>query len=153
LIQNYIRFAVKALKGQFIALKMIAEDLFMKREYVVKRIFGLIGDNTLTGKIDLNYDIYIEGNETLDTKTIANLDLIKATNVKTYLFFERLLNIFRNLTPFITGIAGLFTIALGLSQISNEFFLIASPFIVVLVVIFCLWIKKGRDKAIKKKFP
>ena len=35
----------------------------MKHDYVINRLMGLIGDNRLPGKINLNHDIYFEGQE------------------------------------------------------------------------------------------
>jgi hypothetical protein len=151
LILQYIVFLVKALKGSYVPLSKITKDLAMKHDVIQNRIMSLIGDNKLSGKIDLKLDIYFEGSADLDEDIIASLDIMKATNVQTYLLLQRLANIFKIIGPLITAAASLITITWYLTRLSSNTLIILMPVLIVIALVTILWIKKGKDKAVVLK--
>ncbi|MHA1854568.1 MAG: hypothetical protein ACTSYY_00885, partial [Promethearchaeota archaeon] len=153
LILQYTLFAVRALKGNFIPLNKIVQDLNIKHEVIQHTLMGLIGDGILKGRIDINYDIYLESDSDLDDKTIAALDITKSTNVKFYLFLQRVANVFSLIAPVLAATASILTIVFYLSKFAQSVpYLIFFVLLIVFVSIFIfIWLRRGRRKAIEAK--
>ncbi len=154
LILQYTLFAVRALKGNFIPLKKIMQDLKFKHETIQHTIMSLIGDGILKGKIHLTYDIYLESDsDNLDDETLAALAITKSTNVKFYLFVQRLANVSSLIAPVLAAIGSIFTIIFYLSKFAQSVpYLIFFVSLIVVVSIFLfIWLRRGRKKALEAK--
>jgi len=151
LILQYTLFAVKALKGNFIPLNKIVQDLNFKHDTIEHTLMGLISDNILKGRIHLTYDIYLESDVDFDDETIAALDIAKSTNVKFYLLLQRMANVFSLIAPLLAAIASVLTIVFYLTkfaQFEPLVILIASLIVIVSIIIF-VWLRRGRKKALE----
>jgi len=154
LILQYTLFAVRALKGNFIPLNKIVQDLKFKHDTIQHTLMSLIGDGILKGKIHLTHDIYLESDsEILDDETFAALAITKSTNVKFYLFVQRLANVSSLIAPVLAAIASIFTIVFYLSKFAQSVpYLIFFVSLIVVVSIFLfIWLRRGRKKALEAK--
>ena len=152
LIMQYTLFAVRALKGNFIPLNKIVQDLNFKHDIIEHTLMGLISDNILKGRIHLTYDIYLESDtDTFDDETIAALDITKSSNVKFYLLLQRIANVFSLIAPLLAAIASILTIIFYISRFaqSEPFIILFVPFIVILSIFIFIWLRRGRKKVIE----
>ncbi|MHA1518888.1 MAG: hypothetical protein ACTSRK_01770 [Promethearchaeota archaeon] len=138
-------FSIKSLKEPFVPLKMISENLLLKHEQVQHILMGLISDGNLSGKIDIEHDVYYEGDAHFDEKTIARLEIIRKTNVKTYLRIQRFSNVFAVFGPILTGFASFLTILWYLIRLANNLVFVAIPIALVIGIFILLWIRKGKE--------
>lgn len=151
LVLNYTRFSIKSLKEPFVPLKHFVETLNIKHEQIQHYLMGLINDGDLKGKLDLEHDVYYEGNTVFDAKTIAHLEIIRKTNVKTYLRIQRFSNVFSVLGPILTGFASFLTILWYLIRLANNLVFIAIPVAIVIILFIYLWIRKGKESLTKAR--
>ena len=154
LILQYTLFAVRALKGNFIPLNKIVQDLNFKHETIQHTLMGLIGDGILKGRIHLTFDIYLESEvDQFDDETIAALDITKSTNVKFYLLLQRMANVFSLIAPLLAAIASILTIVFYITRFAQfEPFVILLVLLIVAVSIFIfIWLRRGKKKAIEAK--
>ncbi|QEE16559.1 hypothetical protein DSAG12_02389 [Promethearchaeum syntrophicum] len=152
LILQYTLFAVKALKGNFIPLNKIVQDLNIKHETIQHTLMGLIGDNILKGRIHLTYDIYLESDSAdFDDDTIAALDITRSSNVKFYLLLQRIANVFSLIAPLLAAIASILTIVFYLTKFAEfePIVIFIAAFIVIISIIIFIWLRKGKSKAMK----
>ncbi|MHA1672689.1 MAG: hypothetical protein ACTSYI_03595 [Promethearchaeota archaeon] len=138
-------FTIKSLKEPFVPIKMIEENLHIKHDQVQHILMGLISDGNLSGKLDIAHDVYYEGAANFDEKTIARLEIIRKTNVKTYLRIQRFSNVFAVLGPILTGFASFLTILWYLIRLANSLVFIAIPIAIVIGLFIYLWIRKGKE--------
>lgn len=146
LVLNFTFFSIKSFKEPFVPLKLIAENLFLSHDQVQHILMSLISEGMLSGKIDLEHDVYFEGTISFDDKSIARLEIIKKTNVKTYLRIRRLVNVFAILGPILTGFASFLTILWYLIRLATNLVFIAIPIAVLIILFIYLWIRKGREQ-------
>ena len=152
LILQYTLFAVRALKGNFIPLNKIVQDLNFKHETIQHTLMGLIGDNILKGRIHLTYDIYLESDvDNFDDETIAALDITKSTNVKFYLMLQRMANVFSLIAPILTVVATILTIVFYLTKFaqSKPYLIFLVLLIVIVGISIFIWLRRGQKKAIE----
>jgi hypothetical protein len=152
LILQYTLFAVRALKGNFIPLNKIVQDLNFKHDTIEHTLMGLISDNILKGRIHLTYDIYLESDtDNFDDETIAALDITKSSNVKFYLLLQRIANVFSLIAPLLAAIASILTIIFYISRFaeSEPLIILFVSFIVIISIFIFIWLRRGRKKAIE----
>ncbi len=151
LIMQYTLFAVRALKGDFIPLNKIVQDLNFKHDTIEHTLMGLIADNILKGRIHLTYDIYLESDVDFDDETIAALDITKSSNVKFYLMLQRMANVFSLIAPLLAAIASILTIIFYISRFaqSEPIIILFVSFIVIVSIFIFIWLRRGRKKAIE----
>jgi len=154
LILQYTLFAVRALKGNFIPLNKIVQDLNFKHDLIQHTLMGLIGDGILKGRIHLTHDIYLESEiDNFDDETIAALDITKSSNVKFYLFIQRIANVFSLIAPLLAAIASILTIIFYISRFaqSEPLIILFVSFIVIISIFIFIWLRRGRKKALEAK--
>jgi hypothetical protein len=149
ILENYLRFAARALKNNIVPFKMISNDIFMRRDHIQTRLVSLIGVGRLPGKINIELQFYYEGDPVLDQQMLASIDVMSATNVRFYLRLQRAINIAKVMAPILALIGSLFTLGIGLFNALDSAVLVPIPFIVVGAVFLLVWVKSGREKAVK----
>ncbi|RLI63936.1 MAG: hypothetical protein DRO88_08620, partial [Promethearchaeia archaeon] len=146
LLYSFTTFSIKSFKETFVPLKLLSENLILNHNQIQHYLMALISEGMLPGKIDLEHDVYFEGKADFDEKSVARLEIIKKTNVKTYLKIQRLRNIFGILGPILTGFASFLTILWYLIRLSSNLIFIAIPIAAIIILFIFLWIRRGREQ-------
>jgi hypothetical protein len=146
IILQFTRFSLKSFKHNFVPLNYFTENLSIKHKHVSHTLMSLITDRSLPGKLDLTHDIYFEGVEKIDSKMIATLDIIQKTNVKTYLFLQRIKNVFGILGPILASIGSLLSILYYATRFSSSLFLILSSLLLFVALFLFIWLRKGKER-------
>ena len=77
---------------------------------------------------------------------IATLDIIQKTNVKTYLFLQRMKNVFGIMGPILATVGSLLSIIWYLTRLSASIYLIISPVLLVVALFLILWVRRGKKQ-------
>lgn len=147
IIEFYIKLVIKAFKDDYIPFNYLSSDLNLKKSAIKERIITLIGEKRLPGKIYLELEIYYENEEILKTIDKTSIELIKSSNVNTYIFINRLRRLSLKFYPILMIIGAVLTIMLSLGRILAENIIEGWVIIVVVSVILALfslfaWLQK-----------
>ncbi len=146
LVVQFTRFSIKSLNQKYIPLKSYCENLHFKHQVIEQTLKTLISEGQLSGQLDMVSDIYYEGTEIPTDSVITQLNIIKKTNVRTYLLIMRLKNVFSLIAPILGGLGSILTIIWYLTRLSNSIFLILGSVLIILVLIIFFWIRRGKVK-------
>jgi hypothetical protein len=147
IIEFYIKMVIKAFKDDYVAFKYLSAELNLKKKTIMERIITLIGEKRLPGKIYLELEIYYENEKILKTIDKTSIELIKSSNVNTYIFINRLRRLSLKFYPILMIIGAVLTIMVSLGRILTENTIEGWVIIVVVSVILALislfaWLQK-----------
>jgi len=140
IIEFYIKMVIKAFKDDYVPFKYLSSELNLKKKTIKERIITLIGEKKLSGKIYLELEIYYENEKILKTIDKTSIELIKSSNVNTYIFINRLRRLSLKFYPILMIIGAVLTIMLSLGRILIENIVEGWVIIVVVVVILVLFL-------------
>ncbi len=148
IIENYIKMTIKVFKDEYVTFSLLATELKMPKDVIKERLISLIGEGKLPGKIYLELEIYYENPDALDKISKENLEVIKATSVRTYLFYNRLLRFAKLYGPIFALFASIATITFVSFNLTDQNFAVFLIPIIATVIILLYTIQKrrGEDK-------
>jgi len=147
IIENYIKMTIKVFKDEYVTFSLLATELKMPKEVIKERLISLIGEGKLPGKIYLELEIYYENPDILDKIDRESVEVIKATSVRTYLFWNRLSRFSKKYGSIFTVFAALITITFTLYRATGDILVFILPIVVtVIVLLYSLLKKSGKDK-------
>ncbi|MHA1730266.1 MAG: hypothetical protein ACTSWY_16265 [Promethearchaeota archaeon] len=151
IIEEYIKMTIGVFKDEYIPFKYLTKEFNLKKNVIKDRIIALIGEGRLSGKIYLELEIYYENNETIEKLDKSSVELIKSSNVQTYLLINKLRRIAKQYYPLLMLIGSVLTIILSLGRIIIEQIIPwwVIPLIIAIIVILFLiaiWLNKGKEK-------
>ncbi len=147
IIENYIKMTIKVFKDEYVTFSLLATELKMPKDIIKERLITLIGEGKLPGKIYLELEIYYENPDALDKIDRESLEVIKATSVRTYLFWNRLSRFAKKYAPIFTIFVGLITSTFTLYRFFENPFILIIPLVVTgIILLYTAFKKTSKNK-------
>ena len=150
ILQKYIEKVIRAFKDEYIPLNYLVKEFRMKRDIIQERLITLIGEKRLPGKLYIELMIYYENPELISNLDKSSVDMIKTSNVQTYLVINRMRRLAKQIYPILMVFGSLLTIifsALRIVQAAKlEWWIIPAAFLVLFVFIFLYILIKRKDQ-------
>jgi hypothetical protein len=155
ILQRYIQKVILAFKDEYIPLNYLSKEFRLKRDIIQERLITLIGEKRLPGKLYLELMIYYENQEHINKLDKASVEMIKTSNVNTYLVINRIRRVAKQIYPILMVVGSILTIILSalriVQQSALEWWVIPAAFGVLLVfLLIYLGIKKKDRKSGKR---
>ncbi|MBN2157473.1 MAG: hypothetical protein JW776_15615 [Candidatus Lokiarchaeota archaeon] len=152
IIQKYVEKVIRAFKDEYIPLNYLSKEFRLKRDIIQERLITLIGENRLPGKLYLELMIYYENPEPIQKLDQSSVDMIKTSNVHTYLIINRIQRLAKQIYPILMVIGSLLTITLSALRIVQtaklEWWVLPAALAVLLLFGFVYILLKRKDKKI-----
>lgn len=147
IVENYIKMTIKVFKDEYVTFSLLATELKMPKDVIKERLITLIGEGKLPGKIYLELQIYYENPDALDKIDRDSLEIIKATSVRTYLFWNRLSRFGKQYGSLFSVFGALATITLVMfNALHQNYYVFLIPICAVIGILLYTLRKKHTDE-------
>jgi len=150
ILERYIQKVILAFKDEYIPLNYLSKEFRLKRDLIQERLITLIGEKRLPGKLYLELMIYYENKEHINKLDKASVEMIKTSNVNTYLVINRIRRVAKQIYPILMVVGSILTIILSavriVQQAALEWWVIPAAFGVLLVFLLMYLAIKRKDR-------
>ncbi len=147
IIENYIKLTIKVFKDEYVTFSLLAMELKMPKDIIKERLITLIGEGKLPGKIYLELEIYYEKPDALDKIDRESVEVIKATSVRTYLFWNRLSRFAKQYGSIFALFAAVITSSFTIYRFYENPLILIFPFTAVaIILLYNAFKKSGKAK-------
>ncbi len=150
ILQRYIQKVILAFKDEYIPLNYLSKEFGIKRDIVQERLITLIGEKRLPGKLYLELMIYYENPDHINKLDKASVEMIKTSNVNTYLVINRIRRVAKQIYPILMVVGSILTIILSavriVQQAALEWWVIPAAFGVLLIFLLLYLLIKRKDR-------
>jgi hypothetical protein len=150
ILQSYIQKVILAFKDEYIPLNYLSKEFKLKRDVIQERLITLIGEKRLPGKLYLELMIYYENQEHINKLDKASVEMIKTSNVNTYLIINRIRRVAKQIYHILMVVGSILTIILSavriVQQAALEWWVIPAAFGVLLLFLLIYVAIKRKDR-------
>lgn len=148
-LKSYIDMTIKAVANEYLTIGFLNNELKIKKQNLQDHLLFLISAGQLEGKYDPRFGIYYENPEIINDLDVSELEVIKNTNFRVYMFLNHLKNFTSQYGSVIAFFASVLTISYYLFMFSggNPATIIV-PIILTTFVISYILMKKKKEQTI-----
>jgi len=150
ILQRYIQQVILAFKDEYIPLNYLVKEFKLKRDVIQQRLITLIGEKRLPGKLYLELMIYYENPEHINKLDKSSVEMIKTSNVQTYLVINRIRRVAKQIYPILMVVGSILTIILStlriVVQAELEWWVIPAAFGVLGIFVLSYILIKRKDQ-------
>jgi hypothetical protein len=150
ILQRYIQQVIRAFRDEYIPISYLVKEFKLKRDVIQARLITLIGEKRLPGKLYLELMVYYENPDAIANLNRNSVDMIKTSNVQTYLAISRIRRVSKQIYPILMVVGSILTIILSAFRIVQvaklEWWVIPVAFVVLFIFLLIYILIKRRDK-------
>ncbi len=149
-LKSYIDMTIKAVANEYLTIGFLNNELKIKKQNLQDYLLFLISAGELGGKYDPRFGVYYENPEIMNDLDENELEVIKNTNFRVYMFLNHLKNFTSQYGSVIAFFASILTISYYLFMFTGgNLATIIVPVILTTFVISYIFMRRKKDQKIK----